>query len=457
LVGPAVFTWWQKFALLAGFAALILLRLPEATRFGRFQDEEGPIFFAYAWHRGAGDALWRSFAGYLNLAANATTLLAARLVRGGYLPLEHAPRLTMAVALAVQMLPAVLLLSGRARWLTQRWAVIASLLLIALPPFTEEVWLNVLHVQYHLILCCGIILALDPPRTAGGWLGTAALLLLAPLCGPGALVLGPLFLARSWFERSLARLAQTALLGAAGLVQLLVFYTRSPVRGTWPSPDALASILFVRLGALPFTGMRTSNRLGAWAVQAYARHDAAWWLFAGVALAYCAVLAVLVWRRRSQAAGWLIAAGLALAVVSFGGGMIATNPREWFSVGSGERYNFLPLALLGLGLVAIAQEDLAKGRLAGVCLCALAVVIGARSFSHPIPELSTGPRWRSEAALWRADHGYQPRAWPGSWRVDLTDRDQPCPPATLETASYAAPVYCESNWLARVLHGAPKS
>ena len=126
-----MFSKWQRWLLLAGFALLVALRLPHTWAHGRFQDEEATVFLAYAWHRPWLDALLRPFAGYWNLAANATTLLVASLVKAGAVPLERAPYLTMTMALAVQMMPAVLILTGTASWLRSRLAVIGSLLMIA--------------------------------------------------------------------------------------------------------------------------------------------------------------------------------------------------------------------------------------------------------------------------------------------------------------------------------------
>ena len=435
------------------FAVLLLLRLPEAVWQGRFLCEESVIFFAYAWHNPGWVPLWRSFGGYLNLAANGSTLLLADLVRGGHVSLEFSPRVTMGIALVFQTLPAALLLNGRAAWLGKRWVVVASLLAILLPPMTEEVWLNVLHIQYHLVLCCALILAFDTPRSIAGWCVQGFILVLAPLCGLASLVLGPLFLARSWLDRSFARLVQTGLMGCAGLVQLLFFYTASPVRGQFHSLGELASIMMVRLGFLPFGGAIVANGVGDVAIMAYQRQGLAWLAFSGLGLLFAALLGWLLWRFARHGFVWLIAAALALAVISFGGGMISTNPQEWFSTGSGERYNYLPLALLGLGLVAIAEDQLRKKRKLALYLCGLALVVGLASYVSPIRELSQGPRWSGEVALWRADHHYGLRAWPDRWVVDLSDADRPCRKATLQNASLSEPTYCESNWLAMVVQG----
>jgi hypothetical protein len=74
----AVYSKSQRILLLAGFAVLLILRLPSAWWHGRLLGEEGTIFMAFAWHRPAGEALWRSFAGYLNLGANSTMVATLR-------------------------------------------------------------------------------------------------------------------------------------------------------------------------------------------------------------------------------------------------------------------------------------------------------------------------------------------------------------------------------------------
>jgi len=238
---------------------------------------------------------------------------------------------------------------------------------------------------------------------------------------------------------------------------MLVFFTPSPVRGHLMDLPSLAAILFVRLGALPLTGIRIGWAIGDVAFLAHARQGPAWWAFAGLSLAYCGALALTAWRCRHQAAGWLIAAALALAVVSFGGGMIHANASDWFSAGAGERYNFLPLALLGIALAAIAQDTTGpRRRRAALRLCALVMVVALLSVVSPIKELSQGPDWRRQAALWQSDHAYHPQGWPAAWALDLSDVDQPCPPPSMATASLSDPSYCESAWLARLKQTIPR-
>lgn len=449
-----VFSRWQRAGLLLAVAVLMALRLPRTWAHGRLLDEEGTIFLAFAWHRSAGEALWRSFGGYLNLAANATTLGTARLVQIGVLPLEFAPYLTMVTALLFQLVPALLILTGSARWLANRWAVGAALLFLATAPATEEVFFNVLHIQFHLALCVALILALDAPRSRAARAAHAVILFIAPLCGPGAIAVAPFFALRAAIDRDATRAGQFAVIAGGVAIQLIVFFLPSPARGHLPDPTMLAATMFVRLAALPLLGWSTADSLGGLLHASRFAGGAGWgWWWFGVlgALAYFGLLIGLAWRHRRDAAIWLIGPGLALAVISFGGGSISMGAREWFSVGAGERYNFLPLVLISLGLIALARSPDGQHRRLCTGLCLLTLISGAISFGNPIGELADGPDWRDQTALWHRDHDHHLTAWPASWTVDLSDRDAPCPPVNSDRAASFAPTYCESAWLARVM------
>ena len=252
------FTGLQRLALLAVFAALVILRVPAAWVHGRFQAEEGTVFFAYAWHFPWTDALFRSFGGYLNLAANASAVFAVKLVRGGILPLEQAPYLTMGIALVFQLLPAVLILTGRAQWLDSRLAVVGALLILAIAPATEEVFFNTPHIQFHLALCVALILSFDAQTKRAVRMGYAGFLFLSPLFGPSSIILLPLFALRALLDRDRGRLEQLAVLTAGALVQLIFFYAASPLRHAVDG-RAIFAALFVRLLLLPVAGLKPTN------------------------------------------------------------------------------------------------------------------------------------------------------------------------------------------------------
>jgi hypothetical protein len=442
-----VFNQRQRWAVLAAFALIVIFRLPHAWTHGRFQDEEATVFLAYAWHYPSLSALFRPFAGYWNLGATATTLLVAKLARGAVLPLESAPYVTMAIALTFQLMPAVLLLTGKAQWLERRLGVIAALLMVAIAPATEEVFFNVLHIQFHLALCVALILALDLPRGTAASIGYGVLLFLAPLCGPAAIVILPLFALRAAIDRDPGRLVQFATLAAGAALQLLLFYGSSPLRGHVFDPATIASAISVRLIALPLIGVRLTDYL-ANALHTSQNVGGMLWLWvAAVAVILFAVL-IAAAARRSDGAIWLVLSALAIAIASFGFGIVIVNPADLFSVVRGERYNFLPLVLLGLALIALAMRPSGGGRVACASLCGLMLFNGAISYFKPFQDYAEGPSWPTEVQKWRKDNRYPLAVWPGRWSVDLSDETTPCSGPIQAGARPVYPRYCESGWAA---------
>jgi hypothetical protein len=324
--------------------------------------------------------------------------------------------------------------------------VIAALLMVALAPATEEVFFNVMHIQFHLALCVALILALDVPVRRLARLGYGVLLFLAPLCGPAAIMLLPLFALRALLNRDRGRVAQLAALAAGAAVQLLLFYGASPARGHFAGVGTLAATMFVRLIALPAIGIDFTNTV-ARDIYFSQRDATAYWMWAAAAaVVLFGVLAVVAARRRDSAI-WLVLSGLSIAAASFGFGMVIFNRADFFEILAGERYNFLPLVLLGLALVVLAMRAGFRGRRICALLCVLMLFNGAYSYPNPHPDFADGPSWAAEVKAWRADHRYPLKAWP-PYPADLSDQTRPCTPPGRDPARSTDPRYCESGWMA---------
>lgn len=440
------FPRWQRWALLPAFALLLALRLPLAWQHGRFLDEEATVFLAYAWHFPFADAVLRPFAGYLNLGATLPTALLAQAAKTHIFSLENAPYVTMLLGLLLQTFPALLLLTGKADWISSKTNKLLALLVLALLPATEEVYFNVLHIQFQLALCVALLLALDVPASRPLKIFSAAILVLAPLCGPGAIVFLPLFALRAMIEKDPARLHQILFLSAGSALQFSLFYSASPIRGFSPDAVTTTASLSARFIVMPLFGGGAADRVADLIVRSQLHGYLLTSCFAALAMLYFGLLAYSAWRYRRRTV-WLIAGALTIAVVTLRAGLAHPNPYFALYASLGQRYNFLPLALLGLAIVG--SIGLAKGRerTVYVALTALMLTTGTIQYFRPREEYAHGPIWSEEVQNWRQDHRHKLRAWPADRLTDLSDTPTLCaPPRSLE-GDPAAPRYCESGWM----------
>jgi hypothetical protein len=119
-----------------------------------------------------------------------------------------------------------------------------------------------------------------------------------------------------------------------------------------------------------------------------------------------------------------------------------------FSVFGSERYNFLPIVLLGLALVVLAMRSGFPGRPVYASLCGLMLLSGAFYYPKPLSTFADGPSWPMEVRAWRSDHDRPLAVWPRPWTADLSDKTRPCSPPTQDFGRSTDPRYCESGWIA---------
>ncbi len=376
---------------------------------GRFWAEEGPIFFERAWTLPPWHALWQPYGGYLNLVANAAALAARWLV-----PLRWATYVTMTTGLLFQLLPPALLLSARDAWLRPLPVRLTGLLLLLFLPASEEIWLQTLHCQFELLLCCGLILACDvPPVDGAAGLFRLAVLALAPLCGPLPLVLLPLFVARAAIERAWPRVVQAAVLAAFGAVQVLGFLSTPPGRVYALHPLIDLAIVTLKHLAIPFLGVAGAERVNAGIVAAFAGGHVPV-LAVILPLVVVPVFAWALLRRGLAAPGiWLFGAAVAIAGASYFGAI--GGPTTLLDVLAAQRYAVVPQLLLELALLSLA----ARSPVAQV-LAAWLLVVGITNYWGEAPTGSSGPSWRQEVAAWQADPSHVLRIWPRGWSMRLS-------------------------------------
>jgi hypothetical protein len=399
-----------RLALVLGFAFLICIRLPGPLVHGRLWAEEGAKFYENAASMPWLHALLAPWGGYLNLIANAAPILARHLVR-----LEYVPWITAGVGLVFQCFPAIILACSRDPWLEPPLVRIAALLLLATAPLTEEVYLQTLHSQFHLALSCALILALEiPGRRLGVFYGV--ILFLAPLCGPAACLLVPLFCARAAIDRSMPRALQAFIIGLGAVLQVLLFYHHISSRTGGVGPILLLCIVYLKHIVTPLLGRDAAQHVSdTMRAQILARLFP--WQPVIVTITGFLLMAVALLRRRHAAAIWMFLYACLLTPIAYYGALV--GGRLLLISGNGTRYTFVPEVLSALALLGIATGNMRPERWIARAAVAWLLVIGFIDVGASSPFLNTGPDWLHEVALWRADHTHRIALWPSPWSMTI--------------------------------------
>lgn len=438
-----------KISLLIIFIFLMACRVPHNPfNGGEIVAEDGTVFLAYAWHAPFWKSLFHPLAGYLNITANGTGIITAWLIKHHIFSLAYAPVLIQCITLLFQTLPLVLILWGKAEWLSSYKSIILSLIFITFCPKSDEVWLHGMHIQYWLALCCGLILILDTQTSIFMWIFKSLILFFAPLSSPLSIILTPLFLLRSYYERSFTRLLQTIILGASGLIQYFIFYYHFSIRSHPFTPSIILNAAMFRGGIIacltPF-----SKKIGNIYVYFLTSHNnyihSFWYVLTLISLCFIITALYAAFHFRKTDACWSILIALFYLIIPYIFGAIITDASEIFSSNIHFRYNFMPMIFIGITFIMIAHHTYNKPlhKYANI-LIILYSISCIKSYFHPLK--LDGPNWRNEAALWEHDHNYTPMVMVFNYGSDLTD--EPMRSCKMDAnQNKLPPSYCEERWI----------
>ncbi len=391
------------------FALIVMLRQPRVILTGRFWGEEGNVFFPHAWNLPWEQALFMPFAGYLNLVANLGGVLARYLA-----PLWAAPYVTTGLGLLTQCIPAVLLVTSRAKWLQHRVVVGAALLMIAMMRYSIEISLSTLGSQFFLALAVALILALEL-RSGALRILQWFVLLLAPLSGPASWALLPLFAIRALVDRSRERLVQTCILGAGVMLQAVFFFGHAGERYVGISPSLFGAVVLAKHVITPFLQGHIEDRVTNAVAAPFTEAGGPLWPLAVVAVLAAAVFVALA-RLKDKGPLWMFSAGVAMATISYCGalgGKLGLIPGL-----NGGRYALAPQVLFELCLLSWCVMH--RGSMRFWSGCAFAWLIVASFLEYRFVQL--GPPWRPEVRKWEQDHSYVMKIWPPGWTMTLSSQ-----------------------------------
>jgi len=274
----------------AAFFLALFLRQPRVLLHAELWGEDGVLWYGEANHLGLA-ALLIPAAGYLNSLQRLVGLLAQPL------PLTWVPTLFAAVALVVQVLPAVFLVSSRmARvWPQQPARILFALLYLALPA-DWEIFGNLTNSQWHLALLAFLVLMSDPPAGVAGRIFDAIVLVLCGISGPFGILLTPVAAWQVLEQRRTSELWRLVVLTFPTLIQLGFLLAPHSGRSTAPlgaSLPLLLRILSLRI-VLP-------AELGFWRVHRLYQTSLFRSEFFQTAVATAGVLVVLIGLTRGSA------------------------------------------------------------------------------------------------------------------------------------------------------------
>ena len=328
--------------------------------------EDGRDWFAGAYNRGWFAPLLEPHTGYLQTFPRLVADL------GLLVPLGRLPLLFVLVALVVQVLPAVVVVTRRFAHVVPsrplRLVLAAAYLCV---PNSREVNLNLTNAQWHLGLLA-VLVVLAAPGGRAWRVADVALVVVSGLTGPFCIALVPVAAAVAWARRTGWSLVLATGVAACAAIQLVELAGSprghyGPLGASWPR---LVEILGGEVAGGTFLGQTTLTAVltGAHALAVCTALCVAGAVLAGAAL----LLGPLELRLFNLFAGLVLAASLLTPVVS------VARPQWLALVDDGQmRYWLYPtLALVADALWLAARVRPRPALAAGVVLVASLAVLG---------------------------------------------------------------------------------
>jgi hypothetical protein len=360
------FGWRLYILLFISAFSIIVLRRPDAILNPQFWAEDGALWYANAYNDGIRSVLIPQN-GYLQTISRIVAAIAQ------FLPFEWAPLIFNGVAIFIQILPVIFLLSSRfSALIPNRYnRIFFSILYLALPN-SWEIHANLTNAQWHLALLAFMVIVAKPDTRPVWRCFDTGVVLLSGLSGPFSILLVPIAAIRIWLDRERWLIVLFLLVSASALVQtlclLLAWQTRSQMF-LGATPELLVRILSgqVFLGALIGQGGYS------WLV------SSSEWRFIPalfIALIGLTVMIYALLKGPVELRFFIIFALLTFSTALISPQASATNP-QWQVLtlpGVGGRYWFIPmLAFISVLIWMLRKSSSPKLRL--LAMMALAVML----------------------------------------------------------------------------------
>lgn len=329
--------------------ALVVARRPDAVFNAQFYAEDGPVWYADAYNRGAITTLFVPYAGYLTFIQR----LGAAFCQN--FPLIWTPLIFNLIAIFIQILPAFFITSSRFSKLIPniRTRLVIGFLYLALPN-SFEIHANLTNTQWHLAILAYMVVVAKPSNCHTWRCFDILVILLSAFTGPYCLLLTPIAVIHWWLRRERWSLFLLLGLGTGILIQAKsLFFSAHPVHESVPIPLSTAVELLARiLAGQIFLGALIGKNGYAWLVSTHVWSNV-WvivvFLNGFIVCLYALSKAPLELRLFIVFATLVFASALALPITrgielrAFWGAMQ--------SPGLGQRYYFIPMVAFVTTLV----------------------------------------------------------------------------------------------------------
>jgi hypothetical protein len=380
-------------ALLAVSAGAIAVRRPDVFTRPQFWAEDGMVWFALAYNEPGMDGLLRPYGGYVQTFPRLAGIL-CQLV-----DVASAPLLMALLALGIQMVAPVFLLSDRFAWAVPRpvTRVALAVLLVAVPNLME-VHVNVTNSQVQLGILALLVL-LAESRASRAWRAfDVGCLLLSGLSGPFCVLLLPAAALCWWHWRDRwsalrllcvlapALLQATVLLAPRGALPVLNTSAGMGVRSPLTSHGAtLENLLAIFGGHIVVGGVAGLGEYARLHAGAFAEHP---WLPVAIGLAGVLFLARAAWVTTSFALRMLLLFATLHMAAGLSSPIIFGDRPLWVLLqipGAGQRYYYsMILAFLATIVWTVAADPRPAARGLAVALLVVLVTVGIpRDFVLP--------------------------------------------------------------------------
>lgn len=398
------------------YSIVTLMRFPHIVlNGGRLWAEEGVVYFQNAlknpWYQ---DWFATNTIQYIHFSAGFFSWVS--LLVGG---VQYAPLLTVFFSLLLQLITPIILVTHRFPWQNKTIPSFIVILLCAMPPLTGEVWLNTLQSQMHLAVAASLILSAD---AAKGFLSVFDLcvLILAGLSGPSTIFLLPLFLIRTYFDRSIVRKLQTSIVFLCFSVQLLTYLTHhSSGRHFSLTPFKITLIMALHTIILPIGGVNLADHLGRLIANPNNEHIlVAIFVFFLLAVFYSFIIGIS-FKWKDSTLRYMALSSLLIGFASFFGAW-KSSYLDLLSSGFSTRYAFTSelLNTLILFYIIVVYYNMKKKKVI-LSVMILIIMVDFSNFRADSNMFDSGPKWKQEISIWSKNPNYSVKIWPKGWAIKI--------------------------------------